>query len=257
MIRTDAPTPTTAERIRSVCLRAGQALLAVDGQAPLTTPVQHLLDDGTFAVAVPAGATVPTGVPAMLELTDQAALPLRKPVRSLVWVRGQLAAVAPAEVPALLDRIASADPRPALLTVATPRSGPDAEHTLMRLETASVVVADASGAESVDVATVVAAAPDPFCAMEPHWLRHLDAAHPEMVARLASRLPPRWRRGAVRPLALDRYGVSLRIEDADGDHDIRLPFHRPADDPRTLSQALRVLLGCPFVNGLRARRGTP
>ncbi|BBY56017.1 DUF2470 domain-containing protein [Mycobacterium koreense] len=257
MIRTDAPTPSTAERIRSVCLRAGHALLAVDGLAPLTTPVQHLLDDGTFAVAVPSVAAVPDGTAVMLELTDEAALPLRKPVRSLVWVRGELTAVPAADVTELLDVIARTDPRPALLTVATPQCGPDAEHTLMRLKTASVVVADAAGAESVDVATVVAATPDPFCALEAHWLRHLDAAHPEMVARLAARLPPRWRRGAVRPLALDRYGVSLRIEDADGDHDIRLPFHQPADDPRSLSQALRVLMGCPFVNGLRARRGTP
>lgn len=158
-MRTDAPTPSTAERIRSVCLRAGHALLAVDGLAPLTTPVQHLLDDGTFAVAVPSAAAVPDGTAVMLELTDEAALPLRKPVRSLVWVRGELNAVPAAEVTELLDVIARTDPRPALLTVATPQSGPDAEHTLMRLETASVVVADAAGAESVDVATVVAATP--------------------------------------------------------------------------------------------------
>jgi len=61
------------------------------------------------------------------------------------------------------------------------------------------------------------------------------------------------RRGRVRPLGLDRYGVRLRIESADGDHDVRLPFTRPVDDVTALSQAIRVLMGCPFLNGLRAR----
>jgi hypothetical protein len=46
----------------------------------------------------------------------------------------------------------------------------------------------------------------------------------------------------------------LRVESADGDRDVRLPFHKPVDDVAGLSQAIRVLMGCPFVNGLRARR---
>jgi hypothetical protein len=74
-----------------------------------------------------------------------------------------------------------------------------------------------------------------------------------VVARLVSRLPAPLRRGDVRPLGLDRYGVRFRIERNDGDHDIRLPFHKPVDDMTGLSQAIRVLMGCPFINGLRAR----
>ena len=62
------------------------------------------------------------------------------------------------------------------------------------------------------------------------------------------------RRGRVRPLGLDRYGVQLRVEGEDGDHDVRLPFAKPVDDVTGLSQAIRVLMGCPFLNGLRARR---
>ena len=54
-------------------------------------------------------------------------------------------------------------------------------------------------------------------------------------------------------MGLDRYGVRLRVEGQDGDHDIRLPFVRPVDDVQGLGQAIRVLMGCPFVNGLRAR----
>ena len=66
--------------------------------------------------------------------------------------------------------------------------------------------------------------------------------------------PTPLRRGRVRPLGLDRYGVQLRVENEDGDHDVRLPFATPVDDVTGLSQAIRVLMGCPFLNGLRARR---
>ena len=41
--------PTTAERVRSVCMRATGAMLAVDGLAPVDTAVHHLLGDGAFA----------------------------------------------------------------------------------------------------------------------------------------------------------------------------------------------------------------
>ena len=86
------------------------------------------------------------------------------------------------------------------------------------------------------------------------WIRHLDTAHRDVVARLAARLPARLRRGDVRPLGVDRYGVRLRVESADGDRDVRLPFRQPVDDVTGLGQAIRVLMGCPFANGLRARR---
>ncbi len=248
------PGPTTAERIRSACARAGGAILALEGAEPETTAVHHLLADGSFAVTVPArgyaDATVvasdAAGMQAVLELTDYAPLPLREPVRSLVWIRGQLHQVAASAVRDVLDLIAVEDPNPALLQVGS-------EHTLLRLEVESVVVADATGAESVGVSALLEAQPDPFCAMETCWLRHIDADHHDIVARLASKLPGPLRHGRVRPLGLDRYGFRLRVEGEDGDHDVRLPFARAVDDVHGLSQAIRILMGCPFVNGLRAR----
>jgi Protein of unknown function (DUF2470) len=247
--------PTTAERIRSACVRAGSALLALEGAEPETTAVHHLLADGSFAITVPsigvAAAHVVSsgqaGVQAVLELTDYAPLPLREPVRSLVWIRGRLYPVPAAAVCDVLDLIAVEDPNPALLQVGS-------DHSLLRLEIDSVVVADATGAESVGLGVLLDAQPDPFCAMETCWLRHIDADHGDVVARLASKLPGQLRRGRVRPLGLDRYGVRLRVEGEDGDHDVRLPFGKPVDDVHGLSQAIRILMGCPFVNGLRARR---
>ncbi|MCV7226173.1 DUF2470 domain-containing protein [Mycolicibacterium komossense] len=247
--------PTTAERIRSACVRAGSAILALEGSEPETTAVHHLLADGSFAITVPsigvAAATVVSsghaGVQAVLELTDYAPLPLREPVRSLVWIRGRLYPVPSSSVREVLDLVAIENPNPALLQVGS-------DYTLLRLEIESVVVADATGAESVGVSTLLEAQPDPFCAMETCWLRHIDADHHDMVDRLASKLPGQLRRGRVRPLGLDRYGVRLRVEGEDGDHDVRLPFGKPVDDVHGLSQAIRILMGCPFVNGLRARR---
>ena len=266
MLPLTSAAPTTAERIRSACTRAGGALLAIENEdarkEPVATPVHHLLHDGSFAVAVPAdrdgGAARVDGSQALLELTDYAPLPLRQPVRSLVWVRGHLQQVPPSAVAKMLDLIATECPDPALLQVDTPRSmpsdGAEPRYTLLRLEIASVVVTDATGAEAVSVQDLLAARPDPFCSVESSLLWHLDNAHGGVVARLVSRLPAPLRRGQVRPLGLDRYGVRFRIEGNDGDHDIRLPFHKPVDDMTGLSRAIRVLMGCPFINGLRARR---
>lgn len=256
------PAPTTAERIRSACVRASGALLAIEHDDPVPTPVHHLMDDGSVALAVPVEracelARPISGSQALLELTDYAPLPLREPVRSLVWVRGHLQEVHPSEILDTLDLIAAECPNPALLSVDTPRCAPtDGEEprfTLLRLEIASVVVTDATGAEPVSVGDLLGARPDPFCALESSLLWHLDTAHSDVLARLVSRLPAPLRRGHVRPLGLDRYGVRFRVEGDDRDHDVRLPFHKPVDDMTGLSQAIRVLMGCPFINGLRAR----
>jgi len=263
MTLADCPAPTTAERIRSTCVRAGDALLAIEGAVgaePLTTPLHHLLADGSFAVTVPVDCEA-DGAQAVLELADYAPLPLREPVRSLVWIRGRLHRVPLPAVHRLLDKIAAEHSNPALLQVQTLHSAPpadvfaeDTRYLLARLQVESVVVTDATGAEAVDVGTLLAARPDPFCTFESCWIRHLDTAHRDVVARLAARLPPRLRRGDVRPLGVDRYGVRLRVETAEGDRDVRLPFRQPVDDVAGLGQAIRVLMGCPFVNGLRARR---
>ncbi|MFV0496023.1 DUF2470 domain-containing protein [Mycobacterium sp.] len=254
------PAPTTAERIRTTCSRAGSALLAVDGADPLSLPVHHLLPDGAFAVVVPNGATGGgqlDGSQAVLELTDHAPLPVREPVRSLVWVRGRLHRVPPPEVFALLDQVATENPDPVLLQVDTPKSGPpntdETRYTLLRLSIDSVVVTDATGAEPVSLDDLLTARPDPFCEVESTLLWHLATAHADVVARLVCRLPAPLRRGHVRPLGLDRYGVRFRIEADDGDRDVRLSFHRPVDDLGGLRKAIRVLMGCPFVNGLHAR----
>lgn len=82
--------PTAAGQIRSICARTDGALLAVERTEPVTTPVHHLLPDGSFVIAVPADHEVATHragpTRAVLELADYAPVPVREPVRSLVWI---------------------------------------------------------------------------------------------------------------------------------------------------------------------------
>lgn len=253
---TTTPTgPSTAERVRSSCARTRESVLAVEGSDPTATTVHHLVSStGSVAVAVPADSAAATlawlagggGLPAVLELTDNSPLSLREPVRSLVWLRGTLHALCDAHARALADEVASEFPHPELL---------DVGHTtvLLQLRLESAVVADSSGAEPVELDHLLSAVADPFCEMESAWLQHLDEEHPELVDLLSQKLPPSMRRGRVRPLGIDRYGLNLRVEAEDGDRDIRMPFAEPVDDTTSLSRAIRLLVGCPFVNGLRAR----
>ncbi|MFD4181749.1 DUF2470 domain-containing protein [Rhodococcus sp. NPDC058514] len=246
--------PSTAERVRSACARAQQAVLAIDGSDPVEVDVHHLraCGDVVLTVRTDSVATALTwqagraGLPAVLELTDLTPLSLREPVRSLVWLRGALHPV-PAEASrALAAAVADERPDPALLDVGHTT-------TLLRLILDSAVVADSHGAEPVPVDALLAARPDPFWAVEGPWLEHLESDHGELVDQLAGRLPRALRTGRVRPLGIDRYGIRLRVEGETGDSDIRMAFTEPVDDAADLSRALRLLVGCPFVNGLRAR----
>lgn len=249
---THIPAPTTAERVRTALIRADTTYLAVDGCDPIPTTVHHLHSDGDIAIVVPddcpavaltwqSGAS---GLPAVLELTDHSPLQLRNPVRSLIWLSGTLQPVDEPRV--LAAEIAATLPHPELLDV-----GHRSE--LLRLQLASVVAADTTGAESVGIEDVLDSAPDPFAALETAWLQHLDEDHADIVARIARRIPVQARTGRVRPLGVDRYGLRLRVEAGGGDHDVRIPFHEPVDDPTELGRAVRLLAGCPFMNGLRPR----
>lgn len=252
-----APTctgPTAAEAVRSCLQRRSEAMLAVDGLPARVVAAHYLLPaeepDATASMILLADVLLRRGAgcehgPAVLELTDDCPLDLNERVRALVWMRGHVRPVAPELVRPTLARLADLRPDHRLLDV-----GGSLE--LLRLDLDSVVVADGGGAEAVPLDALAAAGPDPFWREEPIWLRHLDAHRPDLLARMARRLPGRPRSAAIRPLSIDRYGVRLRFESADGDTDMRLPFDHPVDDVQGLSRALRVLIGCPFLNGLRA-----
>ncbi|MBB3049506.1 hypothetical protein FHS23_000501 [Prauserella isguenensis] len=269
--RPQAPrTPLPAERAKSIATRGGPAVLmpAVDREPASglhTEPVLHhvhaggrasilLPDDDPLVLAVGGTATPPGELAITLEITDEAPVALRSPVRGLLWLTGWLRG---------LDERAA---RTRATTIAEERAEPtllDLGHglTMLDLVPASLVLADSEGTHSLTAQTFGSASPDPFCRQESTWLRHLEHAHPEAVTALARHVPDELRAGRIRPLGIDRYGLRLRVEHpgdlgaADPfttggtgavDHDVRLAFDEPADCRQRLGVALRKLVGCPM-----------
>jgi hypothetical protein len=187
----------------------------------------------------------------MLELADRAPVDLREPVRGLLWITGWLWLPEPRAARRMALQVADVHPHERLLEL-----GHGA--TLVRLDPGSAVLADGDGSAALTPVDLAAARPDPFCRMEDHWLRHLEEVHPEVLVALARHLPPELAlcRGAqVRPLGVDRYGVRLRVEAPDRDHDVRLAFDSEVATPEALREQLNRLVGagrCPH----RAARAT-
>ncbi|WP_026918509.1 DUF2470 domain-containing protein [Gordonia shandongensis] len=243
--------PRVAEQIQTACRAAESGSLSAgidggtSGDAGGSTgcdrvAVVHLFETDAFLL-IPDDAdaltqlTVTGRTPtAMVEVIDRAPVPMREPVRSLIWLSGTLN-----EVPDRLQRelaveIAGDHPDEHLLDVGHGFS-------LVRLALGSAVIATASGACGVDVDELASAQPDRFWEYEADWLRHLDADHPDLVEQLSRHLPASIRGGRVRPLRLDRFGITLRAEVGDRDEDVRIPFPQPATCVPELSAALASL----------------
>lgn len=243
-------TPSPAERARTIVARGGRAALLPSGaESTRITPLLHhvhpdgsatILLDGDDPVLAVVASGPPGGVGAMLEIADPTPVHLREPVRGLLWLTGRLRAPRPGEARDRVLDIAEERPDSRLL---------DAGHTaaVLRLESVSLVLADAEATCPVPIGDFSAASPDPFCLLENGWLRYLDSMHRDVVGMLSRRLPRRLHGGHIRPLGLDRFGLRLRVESADGDHDVRLAFSGPVADAESVGRELRRLVGCPFL----------
>ncbi|MEW2417622.1 DUF2470 domain-containing protein [Streptomyces sp. NPDC046866] len=198
--------PTDAERVRSVLAAAHSMTVVTDG---LRSEVRHL--DGTDPLgrlhlhpAEPGGHAGHR--PAVrLEFTDVAPTPVRDRVRARVTVLGRLL---------------------------TPYGdGPDGPaSTCMEFERA--VLETAEGRTCIGLDELEAARPDPLAPYEAGMLTHLLDDHAELVTLLLRLVAPRPGTVLLRalPLAMDRYGLTLRLEERRGHRDVRLPFPSPLDD---------------------------
>jgi hypothetical protein len=213
-----AAAPAAAERARSVLATAWSCVVTAEGGREEFVGAHTVAEDGGVLLSVPEGSALltaaicaPRGEPsAVLEFADVAPVPVRSRIRARLWLAGGLVADD--------DRLAFRPTR--------------------------IVLRQPSGAVVVDLDEFAAAAPDPLALAEAHLLTHLADCHPEAVERLTRLVDHASLRGAVRvqPLAVDRHGLTLRIERNRAHGDVRLLFHTPADDVGQLTERMHALL---------------
>lgn len=246
------PAPAPAERAKTIATRDCPGSLLPTGRPGgdrVVPELHHVHAGGSVSVLLPDGhplleRAADAEVAVMFELTDEAPVRLREPVRGLLWITGWLRPLGPAAARARALAIAESRPDARLLDLGHGLS-------LLRLTPASLVLADAEGTHSLRPHMFSAASPDPFAAHEGDWLRHLDAEHPDVIDQLSRHIPEELRTGRIRPLGLDRFGLRLRVEAEPGDHDVRLAFSQAVSEPPQLAAEMRRLVGCPFLAGRR------
>ncbi|MEU2060536.1 DUF2470 domain-containing protein [Streptomyces sp. NPDC013455] len=210
--------PGAAERARSVLAAAWSCAVTADGVREEYVGAHSVTEDGEVRLTVPddsgllaAALCAPRQEPsALLEFADVAPVPVRNRIRARLWLSGWFAPSAGALV----------------------------------LRPTRVVLRQSSGPVVVDLDEFTAARPDPLAGAESRLLTHLADAHPDAVERLTRLVRPESLHAATRvaPLAVDRHGLTLRIERSRAHGDVRLPFHTPADDVAQLTERMHVLL---------------
>jgi hypothetical protein len=244
--------PEPGERARTIAARGPATLLpplqsvppvAVERQLDRVTPLlHHVHDDASVSVLLPDDHPLVGNSPVttMIELVDLAPVPLREPIRGLLWITGRLSPLPADTARTTAVELAGRRPDPRLL---------DLGHgaTMLSLEPLTLVVADADGTHPVTQEEFTASEPDPFCHQEAGWLRHLELSHTEVLHTMRRHLPDHLHGGHLRPLGLDRFGLRLRVETIEDDHDVRLAFERPIATLSELSAELRRMVGCPFL----------
>ncbi|WBB57812.1 DUF2470 domain-containing protein [Streptomyces sp. WMMC500] len=250
-VRADtAAAPTPAERVRTILATAGSLTLEADGFRCDLVGL-HTTDPGPDGMLLrlnpPADSALaarvvcaPTGdLPVRLHLTDIAPVGVRDRVRARVTLIGWLA---PEEAQPAPDRLVLGfDPAEALVVTAADGTGAGAGAGADPGAGAGTGTADVA---VVDLEELAAAGPDPLAAQEAAMLLHLADSHRDAVDALTRLVDPAALHGVVRvhPLALDRHGLTLRLEHPRAHRDIRLPFAAPLADAAEAGMAVQTLL---------------
>lgn len=210
--------PGAAERARSVLAAAWSCAVTADGAREEFVGAHTVTDEGRVLLDVPedsallaAAVCAPRGEPsAVLEFADVAPVPVRDRVRARLWLAGWFSA----------------------------------QDGRLAFRPTRVVLRQRSGAVLVDLDEFAGAAPDPLATAEARLLTHLADCHADAVERLTRLVGHAGLHGAVRvrPLAVDRHGLTLRVERVRACGDVRLPFHAPADDIAELTERVHALL---------------
>ncbi|MGW5172360.1 DUF2470 domain-containing protein [Streptomyces nodosus] len=210
--------PAAAERARTLVAVAWSCAVTTDGGREELVGAHSVAPDGRVLLRPPedsvlfsAAICAPRGeASAVLEFADVAPVPVRSRIRARLWLAGSFT--------------------------------PDEDHLVFR--PGRLALRRSRQVVSIDAEEYAAAGPDPLAGAEARLLTHLADAHPEAVERLTRLVDPRSLHGAVRvqPLAVDRHGLTLRVERVRDHGDVRLAFHEPADDVAGLTERMQVLL---------------
>ncbi|MFC8131617.1 DUF2470 domain-containing protein [Streptomyces sp. NPDC057302] len=209
--------PTPAERVHTILHSAQSMTVISDG---CHTEVHRLDGAGAGHIHLHApGQDTPASPgerrPVRLEFTDIAPTAVRDRLRARVTVTGLLA---------------------------TPYSDESSRSTCM--EFGQALLKDDQGRHFVSLDQLCSVTPDPITGSEADMLTHLVDSHRELVPLLVRLVQPRPAKGMLRavPLAMDRYGVTLRLEYPATHLDVRLPFATPVGDIDQAGPQIRGLL---------------
>lgn len=212
------PVPTAAARARSMLATAWSCAVTTEvgrddlvGAHSVTAEGAlrfHPPQDSALAAAV---ICAPHGEPnTLVEFADAAPVPVRDRIRARLWLSGSLT--------------------------------PDGDDLFF--EPVCAVLQESGERTGIDLVDFTAADADPLAAAESRLLTHLADAHPDAVEQLTRLISPDSLHGVVRvrPLAIDRYGLTLRLERSRGQADVRLAFHAPVEDLGQVTERMHTLL---------------
>jgi hypothetical protein len=245
--------PTAAERARTLAFGVAGASLATPASDSDELIPAHVCDDRGRPLLLlssqsPAVLALQSeqDLPGTLQITDMTAVPLADRVRGCAWFHGWLTEVPQAERREAAVRILRLHPRPDLLGIGARIPAAEEEWTVLTMEVGEIEVEDGWGSAIVQPEEYAAARPDPFVAIEPGMIEHLDASHrTELAALYRDRFGGE---GVVRAMGLDRFGLTLRCLAEDGPLDLRLAFPEPVRDLQGLRCAYRQIFRAAMIN---------
>ncbi|HJD79943.1 DUF2470 domain-containing protein [Kitasatospora aureofaciens] len=221
----EVPEPTTADRAHSLLSATSSLTVRALGEHhDLDTPIsvhgsrlrlRAPLDAPLTAAAAAAGAA--DGLAVVLDVTDVSPVAVRDRIRARLTLAGRL------HLAHLAD---------------------DGLSVHLWVDVAHAVLATPYGTGALTAADLALATPDPLARHEAALLTHLADDHADALELLTGLLDPALltHHPAVRPLALDRHGLVLRLDHSHGHRDVRLVFPEPACDTEDFGHRMHELL---------------